>query len=65
VYVSYLPEMKMVLLTQNPAYQHLCDHLPIQNLKMMTVVEFLVESEVSSARGKHILIHLLSFNPIS
>jgi hypothetical protein len=49
--------MKKLLLTQNPIYQHLCDHLPIQNLKM-TVVVFLVESEVSSARCKHVLIYL-------
>jgi hypothetical protein len=57
VYVSYPPETKKLLLTQNPTYQNLCDHLPVQNLTM-TVVEFLVESEVSSARGKYVLMHL-------
>lgn len=59
VHASYHPEMKI----QNPIYQPFSDHLPIQNLKMMmTVVEFQVESEVSSVRTKQVTTHLLAFN---
>lgn len=61
-HVSYHPEMKMLLLIQNPIYQPSSDHLPIQNLKMMmTAVEFQVESEVSSVRTKQVTTHLLAF----
>lgn len=63
---AYHPEMKMLLLIQNPIYQPLSDHLPIQNLKMMmTAVAFQVESEVSSVRTKLVTTHLLAFNHTS
>jgi hypothetical protein len=57
----------MLLPIQNPIYQPLLDHLVIlQNLKMMMiVVEFLVESEVSSIRTKHVTTHSHAFNHIS